>query len=155
MIQRIQTVYLFLIVLLMGLLLFIPLAEITAMGSIFDFTASGWLSQEGHMSISMLPVMIFLVLLIIYNLLIIFLYKNRLLQVKLAKLNGILLAILIAVVVMSADYVAEQIFSEGEAYTVDYAIGTYVSFFPLIFNYLAIRAIKKDEELVRSADRLR
>ena len=155
MIQRIQSIYLLLIILLLGILLLTPLGEITVGQNTFDFSAFGWFSGEDSMTVSFLPIGIFLLLLMGYNFVILLLFKNRMLQVKLAKLNGILLTILIVVILMSADQVATKLTAAEEEAVIDYGIGAYASFLPLIFNYLAIKAIKKDEELVRSADRLR
>ena len=155
MLQRLQSLYLLLIVLLLASLGFVPLANISVDGSVFSFSTCGLVDSTDGFSVSLWPVCVFIGLLLLYNLVIIFFYKNRVLQIKLAKLNGILLAVLIAVVVMSSDYLSGELNPDDAEVIIDYSIGTYFTFFPLIFNYLSIKAIKKDEELVRSADRLR
>jgi hypothetical protein len=44
---------------------------------------------------------------------------------------------------------------EGPVPIIDYEFGAYLTIFPLFFIYLALRFIKKDEALVRAADRIR
>jgi hypothetical protein len=62
---------------------------------------------------------------------------------------------IIGLVVLSVDHMATGLLIAETEPTVEYGLGTYLLFLPLILNYLAIKAIRKDEELVRSADRLR
>jgi len=42
-----------------------------------------------------------------------------------------------------------------ESPIVDYGVGAYLPLIPFVFIFLAIKAIKKDEALVRAADRIR
>ena len=155
MLQRIQTLYFLIIVIILVLLIFIPIGELEVAGSNFQLMASGMFAGEGVSSISLMPLVIYNSLLAVYTLIIIFLYGNRPMQIKLARLNGILLAVLIALVVLSADYVTDNFDVTEDEVLVNYGIGTYLTFIPLILNYLAIKRIRKDEELVRSADRMR
>jgi glucan phosphoethanolaminetransferase (alkaline phosphatase superfamily) len=94
---------------------------------------------------------VFNVVVALLSLIIIFLYKNRNLQLRLSGLNMLLICIFIAVIFYFADYAKAA--SAGSI--VHYGIGCYVPLIQLIFTFLAMRAIKKDEQLVRSADRLR
>jgi len=98
-----------------------------------------------------------LILLNVFNILlllvIIFLYKKRTLQMKLCKLSTLLIAGLIVAIF----YVAENIksYQEFTGYTSDIRPAMVAPLAALVLVILANRFINKDEELVRSADRLR
>ena len=125
MIQRIQTVYLFIVFCLMALLFYIPFSSSWAV-----LFAAG--------------------LAALLSLITIFLFKKRKLQIK----TSYILLFLLALV-----YIIYFIFDQKSLLTTDFFLNTRLSFvFPLIaiiLVYLAIRGIKKDENLVRSLDRLR
>ncbi|MEM9527068.1 MAG: DUF4293 domain-containing protein, partial [Bacteroidota bacterium] len=78
----------------------------------------------------------------------IFLFKNRPLQMKLT-LAGIVL------VAFAIGYGAYQLFTDSAAALATPDIGVALPVLAIIFSFLAQRYIKKDEKLVRSADRLR
>lgn len=82
----------------------------------------------------------------------IFQFKNRLRQIQLGALNSLLLASAIGV---SLFFVlkSEQLLAQ-EAQGV-YEWGFYMPIIALLFNMMANRAIRRDEKLVRSADRIR
>jgi hypothetical protein len=65
-----------------------------------------------------------------------------------------LILILIFVTIGLLFYTADAI-SSGLDQKVVYKIGTYLPLLQVIFIFLAHQAIKKDDELVKSADRLR
>ena len=82
----------------------------------------------------------------------IFQFKNRLTQIKLGLVNSILLTL---VLFFSAWLClqAQRDFIPGVAGT--FKPGLFAPVAAMIFNSLANRYIKKDEDLVRSADRIR
>ncbi|MBK8969288.1 MAG: DUF4293 domain-containing protein [Saprospiraceae bacterium] len=82
----------------------------------------------------------------------IFLFKNRSLQMRLALVAagiGIMLLVLLGITVKNT---LDQAPGNG---TVNFAFGLGLPVLALLFNWLAARAIRKDEALVRSMDRLR
>lgn len=82
----------------------------------------------------------------------IFRYDNRLTQIKLGALNSLLIgATLVACLLLSMQ--GDQMLAAGTDGT--YLPGFYLPAVALIFNMLANRFIRKDEALVRSADRFR
>lgn len=85
----------------------------------------------------------------IFSLIIIFIFKNRKLQFVLGRLNILLNIILLGVFV----YLALNI--SGEALVSEKGIGRIIPLISIVFLVLANKAIKKDEELVKSVDRLR
>jgi len=80
----------------------------------------------------------------------IFLYKNRNLQVRAINLALLLTCGLIGLLFFSADSMSTTLQAK-----VHYLYGTYIPVILAIFLFAAIRYIKRDEALVRSADRLR
>ena len=80
----------------------------------------------------------------------IFLYKNRNLQVRAINLALLFTCGLIGLLFFSADSMSTTLQAK-----VHYLYGTYIPVILAIFLFAAIRYIKRDEALVRSADRLR
>ncbi len=82
----------------------------------------------------------------------IFQYKNRLLQLKLGALNSLF---------MGGTLVLMVVFINQNEYFVDAnrralpSVGFYLPVAAMILNIIANRFIRKDEKLVRSADRMR
>ena len=84
--------------------------------------------------------------------LIVFFYKNRKLQMKLARISIVLIVLIIALTII----LFVQSFGSvpiGTEVTVEF--GYLSPVLAIIFLILALRFIRKDEKLVRSADRLR
>lgn len=82
----------------------------------------------------------------------IFLFRNRLLQARLAGGAGVASALLIVLAGFVVYQILQQLPSGGSTH---YEAGLALPVVALIFNWLAVRFIKKDESLVRSMDRLR
>ena len=79
-------------------------------------------------------------------------YKNRLTQIKLGALNSLLMGgSLIMTVYFS--FQGEKMLEPGVKG--EYLAGFYAIFAALIFNLLANRFIRRDEQLVKSVDRIR
>jgi hypothetical protein len=159
MIQRIQTVFLALVVILGIIFSFIPilifsgegesLSVMNAYKTIIHFDGSSEILMR-NMGVGVLQGLIILVALAS-----IFLFKNRGLQMKLGKLNILLIALQIAAIVFYSDAVKALIQTEPNDIGVNLQAGAIIPVLSLIFTYLAVYFIKKDEKLVRAADRLR
>ena len=153
MLQRIQTVYLLIIVALTVALLFLPLAVLQSGDQLFTFDASG-LSTMTEQPELIYPTWGLFALVVIVSLLAfvtIFLFKNRILQIRLCIFNAIL---------MFGIYGLFAFFTwimKGQLETASMSFKFSLSFplVSLILDYLAIRNIGADEALVRSLDRLR
>ena len=75
-------------------------------------------------------------------------YKNRLLQIKLGALNSLLMTgAMVAALFMVRDL--EQTYQGG------YGISLFLPLAAMVSNMIANRFIRRDEKLVREADRLR
>ncbi len=136
MIQRIQSLYLFVTSIISGVLpLFLPLWK-DAKGMSYYFTES------------ILYIVLF-GLSAILALISILLFKNRQNQFVLNRLNIILNFILIGLLVY------RTLNLSGDASVSEKGIGMFVPIFSIFLLVLANKAIKKDEDLVKSVDRLR
>ena len=86
----------------------------------------------------------------IVSLIAVFLFKNRKLQMKITQLS----IILNAVVLVGVFYYSNAAEEAADA-KMHYQVGILMPLIAIIFLILAYRSIKKDEDLVRAADRLR
>lgn len=152
MIQRIQTLYLFVVALLMSLTLFMPIASFTVAGQTYELTA--FTLRCGDASETTVWMGIMLLLAAALPLVNIFLFKRRVLQIRLCAVEIILL--LGSLVMIGLYYwLTSRIF---EGLVIEHRQFGWAAPMPLvslILAYLASRAIFKDEMLVRSLDRIR
>lgn len=152
MIQRIQTVYWLLSSMAIACMFFLPLASIAI--DEFHLQAGGVYNAGGGKVAGTALISVLLAIEIIFTFTIIFLYKKRGRQMMMAKLNLLLLTLLIAVIFFYTDYVKLQLNLSKES-LVSYEFAALLPVVAIVLNYLAIRAVKKDDDLVRAADRLR
>ncbi len=82
----------------------------------------------------------------------IFKYSNRLLQIKLGAINSFLLLVLMVTMTYFIMKAEVMMLPQERG---SYLIGFWLPLAGLVFNFLANRFIRKDENLVRSADRIR
>ena len=153
MIQRIQTLYLFIAFVLMLLLFFFPLAEIlSGEGQLYTFRFDG-LYYAGHETvyIQTVPPIILLSVIVAINFISIFLYRQRITQMRINFINLILMLGYAGLVYFYVRDFSTTLDSE----VVTYKLFDAFPFVSAIFTYLAIRAIGKDEALIRSIDRIR
>lgn len=154
MIQRIQTVYLLIAEILIGALFFVPFAEIAGKeGSIYRFDIKGiYLEgvQKSEIIYSSLPLVLLWAVSLILILITIFLYKNRILQMRISTIN-------IFILLGLGGLIFYYVWSGAKLLMGVYSLTIYLVFpvIAAILIYLANRAISKDELLVRSIDRIR
>ncbi|MBT7815530.1 MAG: DUF4293 domain-containing protein [Polaribacter sp.] len=143
MIQRIQTIYLLIASIVSGGLIFVFNLWKTLKEQIFVLD----LLKEGLFTLNVVPFMF--ITSSILSLVTIFLYKNRKLQFVIGRIiilmNLFLLGLLIY---LSLTLSGETIVSEK-------GIGMFLPILVVLLIVLANKAIKKDEDLVKSVDRLR
>lgn len=136
MIQRIQTIYLLIVVLISVFAPFyIPLWDNTAEKAVFATDQTYVL--YGFLCIAALAFVT------------IFLFKNRKLQIGLVRFDIILNFVLLGF------FVYWSLMLPGEKDISEKGIGMLVPIISIVFLVLANKAIKKDEDLVKSVDRLR
>ncbi len=143
MIQRIQSIYLFLAAAAAGAMFALPIAttaEAQADSAVFADAAFEVQDTMAMMIAFGLAAMLLLV--------IIFLYSNRTLQMNLTKAGLFVTGVGVGVGVY-------QFFNDEAADLAQPAAGIALPILVVVFSYLALRNIRKDEKLVRSVDRLR
>lgn len=131
MIQRVQTIYL----LIASGLLFSLFFNNMATGEEVVLKYTGYL-----------PFLVFTILTFLLSFGAIFLYKNRVLQMRLSIYNMLVL-------VAYQGWLAYKFFAEGEGLL--FSTTTVFPIIAAVFVFLAFRGIKRDEELVQSANSLR
>ncbi|WP_300229025.1 DUF4293 domain-containing protein [uncultured Bacteroides sp.] len=149
MIQRIQSVYLLVVAILSVIVISSSLGSfIGADNSITEFTNLSLVAQDGTEDYR--PWALFAIQMIsaIISLITIFLYKKRMLQIRLTLFN---------IILTIGYYVAFVTFIfmlKGDATFVPSWI-VCLPFIAIVLDWLAIRAIGKDEMLVKAYERLR
>ena len=147
MIQRIQTVFLFLSAVFAGILFFAPVASFNVGGEFVNMSIFG---VENHANALLL--LILAILMLVVPMVTIFMYKKRELQLKLSSLNVFLNALFCGLIFL---FYVDNVQDKLQAETVVYAFGTYIPLINMVLSILAMRWIKKDIDLIKSIDRLR
>ncbi len=155
MIQRIQSAFLFLAALSSGATWFFPVRSWSLGESEARFFGSGMRTSDGTEILDIglpIPYAVLHSAVALVLLAAVFLFRNRMRQARLVR-GGWMVALLTGVLQFISCNSIDAYLGVG-------AQGRYgVSFFlpvaVIVFGMLAERAIRKDEELVRSADRLR
>ncbi|MCB9197955.1 MAG: DUF4293 domain-containing protein [Flavobacteriales bacterium] len=152
MLQRSQTIYLILAVIVMALTLFFPFAIYPVGETEVNFNLYGVSQNEAKASV-WFPYYIVISLMIALSIFSITQYKNRKRQLNLGKINYLLILIIVVMLFVDASSVATKLGIEETA--IRYQVGMYLPVAAFAFTFLANRGIKKDEELVKSVERLR
>lgn len=152
MIQRIQTLYLLAIAAMMATAVFTPLAYFVAGAD--EYLLYAFSLKGGETTYSTLYMGVVVALAAIIPFVTIFLYKNRMLQIRLCAVE---LVLLVGSVIFMAIYyyLGGRMFSQLEFNTQGFRIAIIFPVVSLILDYLAMRAIFHDEMLVRSLNRIR
>lgn len=153
MIQRIQSVYLFLAAFLMSGL-FLEWADLLRI----DTTAPATLGEMAYFNDKQLDIydqsilLAFTAIVTFFALVAIFLYRNRKLQIMLSRVSMlvVLLFLILAIYITYSDlapFMSAIHFKPGP--------GIIFPFLVIVMLVLAVRGIRKDDKLVKSMDRLR
>jgi hypothetical protein len=172
MIQRIQSIYLLIVSVLMLFMLVLPMAEIAVERNddvnkdkaakveevvIFrNYGAKRYSENEAKLLISTFPVTILTVIIGLISFFNIFFYVARNTQMRICIFNILLLAGLTGLTFYYFTFIKKQIFNGG--FAISYHSLKIAAIFPLIsivLTFLAFRSIRRDELLVRSYERLR
>ena len=149
MIQRIQSVYLLVVSILAIVCMCCPVGSIIAnTKEISEFTNLYIALSDGTKDYAPWALFAILLVIAVLSLGTIFLFKNRMLQIRLTIFSSVLLIgyyiTLVAFILMLAD---------GSSFTPSWTIC--LPFVSIVLNWLAIRSIGADEALVKAYDRLR
>lgn len=147
MIQRIQTIFLALAAAGSFALLALPFAS-------SESPAPGIFSDQEYTIQDHTALLVLFLLGAILSFVAIFLFRNRPTQMKLVRLGSVVLlaALALSVILFFNEVKSNEAMASME---VNYELGLYLPVAALLFLGLALRAIRKDEQTVRSIDRLR
>lgn len=152
MIQRIQSVYLFVVTVLLVVTMCLPIGYYTHLNEpLSDVFKPLGVSLAGGGFESTWGLFAILVVSAVVALCTIFLFRNRMLQVRMTIFNSVLL---IGYYIAAAAFIYSMMSqSDAESFRPGFALA--LPLICIILNYLAFRAIYRDEVMVRAADRLR
>lgn len=157
MLQRIQTLFLLGVIICNVITIFVPIWTVSNIPdnfpSAFIITNTDTDAIPGTVSnFILLGLVIFSILL---TLIIISQYKKRKLQLKLGILNMLVLIGYMILVVLKSNEIESSYLLFSPSSEISYSVGYFLPAVAIVLNLLASRYIKKDEELVRSMDRMR
>jgi len=156
MLQRIQSVYLTLVFVFAVLFVFLPLGKFDYEGikialkiTGLEFPAQAPLQiSPGWRSILLIVLAFGIMVLTVFS---VFQYKRRRYQIQLGKLNILMHVGLVVSAFFFIDNYQENLVN----LPFNYGIGIFLPLVSMILILMANKAIKRDEELVRSTDRIR
>lgn len=160
MIQRIQSIFIVLVVASMTTFLFVSQwskmnVETGEMHQMKAFWYTSIASEGAVPVIEYLPYSaagILAVLVVLVGSVQLFKFKNRVLQMKLGVFNSLLIVATLAVSGWYWYSIGRQVIPQ---ISVGFDLAIILPAIAMVFNRMALRFIKKDEDLVRSADRMR
>lgn len=160
MIQRIQTIFLFLLVVAMVLVMLFPIWQQVDPGQVQLMTLTAWSLNtvdiaSGEIVNSESKVLVIGILALISIGLASFSivsYKNRGKQMMLNMFNSLAMVVNVGLIVWFTHSANAEFYPQANG---AFVLGFWAIFAALVMNMLANRFIRKDEKLVRSVDRIR
>ena len=147
MIQRKQTLFLLGVVIISILMFFTPFM-IMAIDTHNEPLNLSYAFKKGYENTNIYYPLILNFLLLFLSITVIFLFKNRVLQFKLANLAALLSVFVTGLFFILSYDVAFGTFKS-------YSFGAFLPIIGAVLAYLGAHFIKKDEQMVRNADRIR
>lgn len=151
--QRIQTVFLLIVILSLIASIFLPIWVLRDTNTQHELYALHYSTGKGDQKTTLyIPYVITGILAIAaitVALIEIRKFKDRLLQIKLGALNSLFLAACLG----SAVYFANALLNDNPGGAI--GLGLWMPAIAVVCNWLAMRFIRKDEKLVRDSNRLR
>ncbi len=148
MIQRIQTLYLALAAVLLSLLFLPTFSPI----KVIETLTSGETTTFNVTAVNNLPLLFFAVIALIFVVMAVFLFKNRKIQILIAAIAALWSTVIQGVLIYQKMQLTQKVAATS---TVSYSLGMMLPFLALLLTVLAIVAIRKDDAMVKSSDRLR
>ena len=152
--QRIQSLFFLLTIVCNTVIFWMNLAVVHAGGKSYTFSLYKLQSSDSEVLYSNVILAMLCSLCIVLSGIAFGMFKKRQLQIKLSQLLLVVQVAFLVTVFFVVDGTVNSTTSLNNP-IVEYGIGAYLALIPLIFIFLAIKAIKKDEALVRAADRIR
>ena len=158
MLQRIQTVYIILFCAVLFTASFLPFASIVLEDqSTYNFYQTGWDSQSSLEGFKVYPFYSGYLVAVAFGILMLVNFKKRKKQLRYGMLSYFFVLITLVYMFLEVSSVEEFLLvSENNSLkSISYSFSMYLLVASLPIIFLANRAIKKDEKLVSSLDRLR
>jgi hypothetical protein len=151
MLQRIQSLYLFISLILLGIFILMPLFYVQS--NIDTYTVYSYKIVPGQdtLNINVIPISLMAYTIGLVLLISIFLYKNRKLQKRLVQFN---LVIVLIIVITIGTYLYRFSTVSSDAH-IRLSLNISIPFIVSVLQYMAIRGIRKDQALIDSLNRLR
>ena len=159
MLQRVQTIFLSIIILAIGALFFLPIWNKIDLNTLQSYTMYAWGIEKMNNTptpdtwsmpyVWLTGIGTSIVLISIYE---ISKFKNRMLQLKLGAINNLLLTALLGIIVYLVTKNQSNLLPQV---TGQYKIGFVMPIVGIVSNFLANYFIRKDERLIRSTNRIR
>ena len=152
MIQRKQTLYLLLALIVTVVCLCLPVAKLVPQGMGVDMPVYNLWVIDGNGGHLFTVWVLFAILLVTCPIALaaIFLYKNRKVQMKLCVINILFMVCWYSVYAFHAINMGETLHA---SFQIEFAAG--LPFFALILYVMALKGIRADEALIKSMDRIR
>lgn len=155
MIQRIQSLLLLISAAVLSICLFTPAWEATSGGTTYHLNSFALTVNDDtvstHKNLFFIAGLIGISILLTFF--IIFKYKNRMLQMRLNMMNTILICLIEGLYFWYIRNV--KLFIGAAEITEDFGLAFYMPLAALILCFIVGKRIQKDEELVKSVDRIR
>lgn len=157
MIQRVQSIYLAISIIISIVFAILPFATFEVNDTLYSIKALGlyYADQSGsgfespNMSLSV--VLLFHLLIGVTTILN---FKNRKMQIRLCSLNVVLLLVMTGLIFFSTTEIPSGLL-EDTLPEITYGFSALLPILSIVFQVLALLAIKKDEQLIKSMDRIR
>lgn len=149
MIQRIQTLLLLIVVCLISVMIFLPLATISTYDTVYLLKADALINtmKENQSELVVWPLFILLMVMILVPLATIFLYKKRMLQIRLTIFSSVLDALFYGLFFYELSSIQKMIQPQMPT---SFGWVLIMPALAIVLNIVAIRRIGQDEMLIRS-----
>ena len=158
MLQRIQTIYIILFCAILFIASFLPFASIVLDNQTsFELYSTGWESQSSLEGLKVYPFYSGYLVAVAFGILMLVNFKKRQKQLRYGTLSYFFVLITIVYMFLEVSSTQEILLSDvsNSLQSINYSYSMYLLVACLPFIFLANRAIKKDQKLVSSLDRLR
>ena len=152
MIQRAQSIYLILAAICLSITFLLPFSTYTpdiVDSATFSFSGLGF-DKSGVI----FPLIFNIIVSILLSIITIALYKNRKKQFFINKVNFLSLLIILGGMFWNFTLIETDLLITNKE-IISYGVGMFMPIAALVFLIMAHRGIKKDEELIKSMDRIR
>ncbi|GAB5539456.1 MAG: DUF4293 domain-containing protein [Salibacteraceae bacterium] len=151
MLQRIQSLYILLALICLGIGLVLPWSSYAVNGAEYVLTgASSNVSGVSH-----LPLTFALIVGIVLMIVTVILFRNRAQQMRLINITWVQIIVIVGMFALVHYRDIEALTLNGVDPELNYGLAPVLPLVAAILLWMAKRAIKKDEDLVKSVDRLR